>query len=131
MGEVISIGVDLVDVRDVASSIARFGDRYLARVFTPREIAYATSAIDPATTARRLGARFAAKEATLKALRACERGISPRAIEVVRSEDGGIELALHGPAFAAARDASATLALTMSHEGQLAVAIVIATWCSR
>jgi holo-[acyl-carrier protein] synthase len=123
----ISVGLDLVDVRDVEQSVARFGEDYLSRVFTANEIAYAMSAGNPAIVARRLGARFAAKEATLKALRASERGISPRSIEVVRREDGSIEIALSGPAFAAAREAGATsLVLSMSHEGHLAAAVVVA-----
>ncbi len=124
--EAISIGVDMVDVGDVENAIALFGEKYLARVFTPSEISYALRATDPLTVAQRLASRFAAKEAALKALHACERGISPRSIEVVRHRDGSNTLALHGPAFAAARGVNDALAVTMSHEGRFAVAIVIA-----
>ena len=121
-----AVGFDLVDVRAVEESIDRFGERYLTRVYTPEEIAYAMSAPDRATAARRLGARFAAKEATIKALGASERGISPRQIEVVRSTRGAIQIILHGPAFAAAREAGATaLAVSLSHEGDLAGAVVV------
>ena len=98
----LKIGIDIVDVRDVERALASFGDRYTARVFTPAEIAYASNAADPSVTARRLGARFAAKEATLKALDASERGISPRSIEVSRRPTGAIALELSGAAFAAA-----------------------------
>jgi holo-[acyl-carrier protein] synthase len=123
----VSVGLDVVDVRDVETSIAHFGERYLSRVFTPSEIAYATSAGNPSTMARRLGARFAAKEATLTALCASDCGISPRSIEVVRRNDGSTDLTLSGPAFAAAHAAGApSLALTMTHEGYLAAAVVIA-----
>lgn len=122
-----SVGFDLVDVREVEESIARFGERYLSRVYTPDEIAYAMRARDHATAARRLGARFAAKEATIKALGASERGISPRAIEVVRDEDGATRIRLRGPAFAAAREVGATaLAVSLSHQGDFAAAIVVA-----
>jgi holo-[acyl-carrier protein] synthase len=121
------VGFDLVDVREVEESITRFGERYLTRVYTPGEIEYAMSAPDRATAARRLGARFAAKEATIKALGASERGISPRSIEVTRSHDGAIRIVLHGPASAAARDAGATaLAVSVSHQGDLAGAVVVA-----
>jgi holo-[acyl-carrier protein] synthase len=120
------VGFDLVDVREVQESMDRFGERYLTRVYTPAEIAYAMSAPDRATAARRLGARFAAKEATIKALGASERGISPREIEVARSTDGAIRIILHGPAFAAAREAGATtLAVSVSHQGDLAGAVVV------
>ncbi len=122
-----AVGFDLVDVREVEESIDRFGERYLRRVYTPGEIAYAMSAPDRAIAARRLGARFAAKEATIKALGASERGISPREIEVARREDGSIRIILHGPAFAAAQEAGATaLAVSLSHQGDLAGAVVVA-----
>ena len=63
MNETLSIGVDMVDVGDVEAAMARFGEKYLARVFTPSEISYALGATDPLTVAQRLAARFAAKEA--------------------------------------------------------------------
>jgi holo-[acyl-carrier protein] synthase len=127
--EQLSVGIDLVDVRDVARSVERFGARYLARVYTPDEVAYAMACGDPAIVARRLGARFAAKEAAVKALQASERGICLRSIEVVRRGDGAVALALFGAAFAAAREAGdASLALSISHEGRLAIAVVIARW---
>lgn len=125
----LTVGLDVVDVRDVEASVVRFGARYLARIYTPAEIAYATSARDRATVARRLGARFAAKEATIKALGASERGISLRNIEVARRDDGAIAIALSGAAFAAAREAGEpSLAVSVSHEGHLAAAVVICTW---
>lgn len=127
MTDELRIGVDIVDVREVEHALARFGARYTSRVFTAAELAYASNAADPTVTARRLGARFAAKEATLKALRASERGISPRSIEVLRAADGAIALELSGPAFAAAREAGdPSLAVSISHERHWAVAIVVA-----
>jgi holo-[acyl-carrier protein] synthase len=121
-----SVGLDLVDVREVAESVERFGRRYLDRCYTPAEVAYAMSAPDRVTGVRRLAARWAAKEATIKALGASERGISPRDIEVARGDDGSIQLELHGPAFAAAQAAGVTLAVSMSHQGDLAAAVVVA-----
>ncbi len=127
LGMTNAVGFDLVDVREVEESIARFGDRYLARVYAPAEIAYAMRAHDRATAARRLAARFAAKEATIKALGASGRGISPRSIEVARGEGGSIRILLHGPAFAAAREVGATaLVVSLSHQGDFAAAIVVA-----
>ena len=123
----LKIGIDIVDVREVEHALASFGARYTERVFTPAEVAYASNAADPTVTARRLGARFAAKEATLKALNASERGISPRSIEVSRRSNGAIALDLSGPAFAAAQEAGAVeLAVSISHESHWAIAVVIA-----
>jgi len=56
------VGMDIVEVSDVEGSIARFGDRYLRRVFTQREI----SACDDGSDVRCLATCFAAKEAALK-----------------------------------------------------------------
>ena len=72
------VGIDLVDVDDVAATLARFGDRYLRRVFVPAEIAACAAGTDP----RLLSACFAAKEATLKALGLGEAPADWRSIEV-------------------------------------------------
>jgi holo-[acyl-carrier protein] synthase len=114
------VGIDLVDVRRIAASIDAFGDRFLRRVFTDGELAYARSA--PALTAERLAARFAAKEAAKKALEL--EGVGWRELEVARSPSGACHLVLHGAARAAAGTMS--LALSMSHEGDHATAVVIA-----
>jgi holo-[acyl-carrier protein] synthase len=114
------VGIDLVDVSRIAASIDAFGDRFLRRVFTEGEIAYARSA--PALTAERLAARFAAKEAAKKALEL--EGVAWRDLEVARSPNGAPHLVLHGAARAAAGTKS--FALSMSHEGDHATAVVIA-----
>ncbi|HEX3476946.1 MAG TPA: holo-ACP synthase [Kofleriaceae bacterium] len=114
------VGIDLVDVSRIAASIDAFGDRFLRRVFTEGEIAYARSA--PALTAERLAARFAAKEAAKKALEL--EGVGWRDLEVARSPSGAPHLVLHGAARAAAGTKS--FALSMSHEGDHATAVVIA-----
>lgn len=117
------VGIDLVSVPRIAESLARFGERFLRRLFTDGEIAYATSA--PALAAERLAARFAAKEATIKALGLCARGASWRQIEVCRAADGRCGIALHGELATLAR--ADHLALSLSHEGDLAAAVVIVT----
>ena len=118
------VGIDLVQVSRIAESIAQFGDRFLNRIFTEGEIAYATAA--PGQTVERLAARFAAKEATLKALNLVDVGIAWRDIEVCRQATGACRLELHGAAASAAAAAgAAALALSMSHEGDYATAIVL------
>lgn len=113
------VGIDLVRVSRIAESLELFGERFLRRVFTDAEVAYATAA--PALTAERLAARFAAKEAAMKALGLS--GVGFRDIEV-RSGEAGPELCLHGPA---ARARGAELAVSLSHEGDFATAIVVTT----
>lgn len=118
-------GVDLVRVSSVAESLERFGERFLTRVFTDAEAAYALSA--PALTAERLAARLAAKEAVIKALDLSELGVGMREIEVVREPSGRCRLVLHGLARAAADEAGVeSLAVSLSHEGDYAAAVVVA-----
>jgi holo-[acyl-carrier protein] synthase len=120
------VGIDLVQVSRMAESVERFGDRFLRRVFTAGEIAYATSA--PAVALERLAARFAAKEATMKALGLVEDPCDWRHIEVRRSASGSCDLALHGHVReAAARLGAEAFALSMSHEGDYATAVVVTT----
>ena len=118
------VGIDLVQVSRVAESLERFGERFLRRVFTDDEIAYAQSA--PAQMVHRLAARFAAKEATIKALRLADCAINWRELEVRRTPSGACEMALHGVlGQVAARDGAHDIALSMSHEGDYATAVVV------
>lgn len=122
----LSVGIDLVRIADVAESVERFGDRYLRRLFTPDEIAYASG--DAARMPERLAARFAAKEATLKALGMVEHGGAWSDIEVVRNPSGRCELRLHGRAREAADALGANaFAVSLSHEFEYATAVVVAT----
>jgi holo-[acyl-carrier protein] synthase len=120
------VGVDLVSVRDVARSLERFGERYARRVFTAREAAYCRAASGRAAAAR-FAVRFAAKEAALKALRPETPWADWRAIEVWRHPSGSCEIVLHGEAAElASRQGIETLALSMSHDGGRAAAVVVA-----
>ncbi len=120
------VGIDLVQVSRIAESMETFGERFLRRIFTEDEIAYATA--EPTRSAERLAARFAAKEATIKALRLTEHPVNWRDIEVRRAETGACEMELHG----ALREWTTSggqrqLAVSMSHEGDYATAVVIAS----
>ena len=92
------VGMDIVEVSDVEESIARFGDRYLRRVFTEREI----SACDDGSDIRCLATCFAAKEAALKTFGTDVGGVDLRSVEilltdpepVVRLSGGGARLAV-------------------------------------
>jgi holo-[acyl-carrier protein] synthase len=63
--DILGIGFDATDIPRVADVFRRYGDRFLRRVFTEREIAYCTRRRDPVP---HLAGRFAVKEATMKAL---------------------------------------------------------------
>ena len=120
------VGVDVMAVDAVAESIARFGSRYLRRVYTDHELE--SSAGAPSVRAARLAARFAAKEAAVKVLRPPGHRPDWRAIEVRRHPGGWCDLALSGEAAAlAAEQGIGTLAVSLSHEGGVAVAVVVAT----
>jgi holo-[acyl-carrier protein] synthase len=122
----LSVGIDVVFVAEVAAALHRFGDRYVRRAFTAHEAAYCRAAAEPVSAAR-FAARFAAKEAALKALQPGGRWVDWRAIEVRRQEAGDCALVLHGGAASLARRRGIDhLVLSMSHEGDLAAAIVIA-----
>lgn len=116
-------GVDLVAVDRLAESLARHGARFIDRLYTAGEQADACGV--PALREQRLAARFAAKEAVIKALGLAEVGLGWRDIEVVRHRDGACSLRLTG---AAERQAAhlglRDLALSLSHEGNWAIAMV-------
>lgn len=119
----IGIGADLVDIDRFRAVMART-PAVVERLFTPGERAYADRAADPAP---RLAARFAAKEAALKALGLGLGGMPMAQIEVVRIDDGPPELTLHGRArsVAQARGVDRWL-VTISHTDHLAQAVVAA-----
>lgn len=118
------VGVDVASVPAVAASLRIWGRRYTERVFSPVEIADAGGS----SSAERLAARFAAKEATMKVL-GPDRETPPwRSIEIRSLPGGRPHLVLGGEAAAlAARHRLEGWGLSMSHEGQVAIAVVLAT----
>jgi holo-[acyl-carrier protein] synthase len=120
------IGIDLVHIPRIEASLQRFGDRFVARLFTPAEGAYARSG-SPPQRAERLAARFAAKEAAIKAFCLAEAGVDWKDLEVLRHDDGSCSLALHGRALEAARAQGLARGLvSLSHDGDYAAAVVAA-----
>jgi holo-[acyl-carrier protein] synthase len=119
-----AIGIDIAEVTAVAQSIAIFGQRYLDRVYTAEELAYCTApGRDPAP---HLAARFAAKEATFKALRQGDEPVDWRSVEVRRRPDGSCHIALYDGARAlAARRGLSSFSVSMTHDGGYAAAIVV------
>jgi holo-[acyl-carrier protein] synthase len=122
----LSVGVDVVSVAEVSSALDRFGDRYVRRAFTTDEAAYCRAAPGPAA-AERFAARFAAKEATVKALQPPRRWTDWSAIEVHRYKSGRCAVILRREAASLAeRRGIERLELSMSHDGDHAVAVVVA-----
>lgn len=117
------VGFDLVQISTVAQSLEQFGATYEQRIFTDGELRYARSS--NALVAQRLAARFAAKEAVMKALQLAETGVGWRDIEVIKQAGGDCDVALHGRAAEAAQAAGAQqILLSMSHDGDYAGASV-------
>ncbi|MCY3786059.1 MAG: holo-ACP synthase [bacterium] len=117
------IGIDIVDVPRFGGLLAR-RPSVVERLFTPAERAYAEARADPT---ERLAARFAAKEAVMKALGAGFGDVAFRDIEVVRAPGGRPEVVLGGRAAARAERAGVTgWHLSLSHTPTTAVAVALA-----
>ncbi len=124
----IRVGIDLVAVDSVAESLAgEHAAHYLERIYTEREVddcRAASGEIDPA----RLAARFAAKEATIKALPGGGDEVRLTTIEVRRADNGEVRLQLSGHAAELAAGAGIEeLAVSLTHEGGFAAAAVVAS----
>jgi holo-[acyl-carrier protein] synthase len=121
----LAVGMDLVDIRRIRASLDQFGERFTTRVFTSHERAYADSS--EVLRAERYAARFAAKEAVLKAFGLAGKGVSWRDIETFRHPDGHCEIRLHGMAERLMKNVQAAqTALSLTHDGDYAAAIVVA-----
>jgi holo-[acyl-carrier protein] synthase len=120
---IIGIGLDATDIPRIAETLKRYGDRFLHRIFTEREIAYCTRRRDPVP---HLAGRFAAKEAAMKALgTGHSRGVLWKDIEVVRA-GGPPQLQLHGGAARRAERMQVRRSLlTITHSQSLALAEVM------
>jgi holo-[acyl-carrier protein] synthase len=122
----LTTGVDLVDIARIERVLNRFGEKFLARVYTPQEIRYTRGR--PAE----LAARFATKEAVAKALGVGMRVLSPAGIgwleaETLNETSGKPYVVLHGRAHALAEAQGLTeWAVSLSHDGGLAIAFIVA-----
>jgi holo-[acyl-carrier protein] synthase len=121
---IVGTGVDIAEVPRIRESIARFGQRFLNRVFTPGEVEYCES---KASKFESYAARFAAKEAGMKALgTGWNHGVRWRDIEVVRRRGQRPTIQFHGKAAAFAEKlGTKNIALSITHTSQQALAHVI------
>jgi holo-[acyl-carrier protein] synthase len=118
------IGVDTIELERIARVYRRYNERFLDRIFAPEERAYALRYKDPVP---RLAARFAAKEACMKALgTGWNFGVRWRDIVVVNDQGGKPELKLHGRAKTFFEQLSANrIHLSITHSREHATAIVV------
>ncbi len=121
---IVGTGIDIAEVPRIRQSIERFGGRFLQRIFTPDEIRYCES---KANRIERYAARFAAKEAAMKALgTGWNHGVRWQDCEVARLPGKRPTMVFHGRAGEfAARLGVKNTALSISHTAEQAIAQVI------
>jgi holo-[acyl-carrier protein] synthase len=121
---IVGTGIDIAEVPRIRQSIERFGDRFVQRIFTPGEVRYCDS---KANRFERYAARFAAKEAAMKALgTGWNHGVRWRDCEVTRMPTGRPTMTFHGKAAEfAAKLGAKNVALSLSHTVEQAIAQVI------
>lgn len=123
----VRVGTDLCSVDTVQASVEAFGDRYLDRIYTPQERAYADAAGDDRRRCEHLAARFAAKEAVVKVLAPPDARPEWRSIEVVRQASGACAIEVTGEAARMAADLGIEeFSVSLTHEADLAAATVVA-----
>jgi holo-[acyl-carrier protein] synthase len=119
----VGVGTDLVRIARIAEAMDRHPG-FAARLFTPAEIAYCERHREPGA---RYAARFAAKEAVLKALgTGLARGMRWQDVEIVSAPNGRPLVRLHGAVAATARAQGITsVELSLAHEGEYALAFAV------
>jgi holo-[acyl-carrier protein] synthase len=114
------LGIDIIKVERIAAALRRFGDRFPRRVLTDAEQRYVRN------RPQNFAGRWAAKEAVSKVLGLGVRGVGWRDIEIARLPTGQPEVRLSGRARARAEQLGmARIAVSISHEGDYAVAIAL------
>ena len=121
---VVGTGVDLAEVDRIRAAIERHGERFIHRIYTPREISYVER---KANRFERYAARFAAKEAAMKAIGTGWRGgVRWQDFEVTNLPSGRPTLTLHGVAAqVAARLGVRNVSLSLTHTSGLGMAFVV------
>jgi len=121
---ILGTGVDLAEVPRIKASIERFGEKFIRRIYTPAEIAYVER---KANKYQRYAARFAAKEAGMKAIgTGWRRGVTWQDFEVANLPSGKPTLLLHGVAADfAGKLGVKNISLSITHTAELGMAHVI------
>lgn len=121
---ILGTGIDLAEVPRIREAFKRYGDKFRDRIYTPGEIAYVER---KANRYERYAARFAAKEAGMKALgTGWRRGVRWHDFEVANLPSGRPTLALHGVAREIAENLGVdAISLSLTHTAELGTAFVI------
>jgi holo-[acyl-carrier protein] synthase len=121
---IVGTGIDLAEVNRIGAAIERYGNRFLDRIYTAAEIAYVER---KANRHERYAARFAAKEAGMKAIgTGWRRGVRWKDFEVINLASGQPTLQLHGVAAKVADTMHVRhIALSLTHTAMQGMAIVI------
>jgi len=121
---IVGLGLDIAEVDRIEAAIVRHGAPFLERLFTPKEVSYCEK---HKNKFERYAARFAAKEAAMKALgTGWSRGVRWRDIEIVREPSGKPTLRLEGVARQIAdRLGVKNISISITHSGNLALAQVV------
>jgi holo-[acyl-carrier protein] synthase len=118
----LAVGTDIIEIARIQRTLSDFGDRFLRRVYTEREREWYGTRVDE------LAARFAAKEATSKALGTGIIGIRWREMEVLPNRRGKPVLVLHGRAAERARQLGLTdFSISLTHSRTDAMAFIVGT----
>jgi len=111
------IGIDIVEISRIRKAVSQRGDSFLKRIYTPKEVKLYSSKIPS------LAARFAGKEAIIKALGITDKGIGLSDIEILSDEFGRPVVALYGKASKRAQELGIKeIAVSLSHSRSYAVA---------
>jgi holo-[acyl-carrier protein] synthase len=114
-----AVGIDVIVISRVRKVLEKHPERFLARVYTPEEVAFCRG------RTHELAARFAAKEAVMKALGTGARGLAWREIEILPNRRGKPLVYLHGDAKKRGETIGMRgIDISLTHEGDLAIAVV-------
>lgn len=114
------IGIDIIEIARIRRAIARWGEHFLRRVYTEPELRLCQK------SSSSLAARFAGKEAIIKALDTQTKGISWQEIEILATPSGKPLVHLYGKAKDQANDLGLDkLAISLSHSREYAIAFVV------
>jgi holo-[acyl-carrier protein] synthase len=115
-----AVGIDVIEIARVATVLRRHPERFLRRVYTAEEVAFCRGRVPE------LAARFAAKEAVMKALGTGARGLAWREIEILPNQRGKPLVYLHGQArVRAERIGLRGVDVSLTHSHELAIAAVV------
>jgi holo-[acyl-carrier protein] synthase len=113
------VGVDIIEIDRIRRAISRSQDSFLNRIYTPAELVYTRNVSS-------LAARFAAKEAVMKALGTGTRGVGWKDIEILTNADGAPLVRLYGRALQKSTELGLTgFQVSLSHSRKYAIAFVI------